>query len=151
MGCGVNDVRFLDMNGDGLDDLACVDKKGNLFLSVNQGDGDRSKGKPPTFKSKGKIKDSETNKRERVVLGDIDGDGRGDYGIIIDDPYEGPDGTVHVYSHVDFWRNGGTEDVPKYWQFLGTREKAWDRGDVRMEDINGDVSCGSHPPTEHLL
>ncbi|KAF4998528.1 hypothetical protein FDECE_11769 [Fusarium decemcellulare] len=121
-------VFFIDMNADGLDDFVCIDSKGNAYLSVNKGDGSRSGNKPPSFKYMGKIKDTETNDRKRVVLADIDGDGRGDYGVIVDS------------STVRFWRNGWVEDAPKYWQSLGV---IWSStfGDVeaiRFEDVNGD-------------
>lgn len=123
-------VFFIDMNADGLDDFVCIDSKGNAYLSVNQGDGDRAGGKPPSFKQAGKIKDTETSKRERVVLADIDGDGRGDYGVMDDDAI------------TSFWRNGGTGDAPEYWQALGVR---WSiligtPEAMRYEDLNGDVS-----------
>ncbi|SPN96486.1 uncharacterized protein DNG_00014 [Cephalotrichum gorgonifer] len=99
-------------------------------LSVNQGDG--SGDTPPTFKDAGLIKTSE-GKQSRVRLADIDGDGRGDYGII------GDDGKIR------FWRNGWVDDVPKFWQYLGVRSSlnSGESGDthadgVRFEDINGD-------------
>lgn len=95
--CNPRGVRFIDMNGesfrsgwycnltdiciaDGLDDLVCIDPDGNLYLSINQGDGSASK--PPTFKrvsATAKIKNTEGFKQDRIVLADIDGDGRGDY------------------------------------------------------------------------
>jgi hypothetical protein len=122
------------MNGDGLDDLVYVDADGNAYLSINQGDGNRAAGKSPTFK---RVSDTALifttagSDRDHVVLADIDGDGRGDYGIIEDN------------GEVLFWRNGGTADSPEYWQYLGKRWTAPDLGDVtgvRFEDINGDVS-----------
>lgn len=134
MFCIPRGLRFIDFNGDGLDDLACIDQAGNLYLSINQGDGDRAAGRPPTFKrvsDSAKIKDTEGYAQDRVVLADIDGDGRADYGIIDDS------GNVH------FWRNGWIDDIPKYWQALGLRFTAKGMGDVRgvrFEDINGDVS-----------
>lgn len=131
-------VRFLDRNGDGLDDLVCITKKGDVALSVNQGDRDRNDGKPPSFKGEGRIKGTETDDRERVVMADIDGDGRGDYGVIVDGGSSDFDS-----SYVDFWRNGWVDDRPKYWQFLGTKVKRGVRTKehVRFEDLNGDVSC----------
>jgi hypothetical protein len=79
-------VNFIDMNGDGLDDLVYIGADGNAYLSVNQGDGDRAAGKPPTFKrvsDAAKIKDIEAYGRDYVRLADIDGDGRADYGVSI--------------------------------------------------------------------
>lgn len=131
-------VFFLDMNADGLDDFVCVDSKGNIDLSVNQGDGDRASGKPPSFKSVGRIKDTETNSRDNVAMADIDGDGRGDYGV------------KAKYGQVSFWRNGGTGDAPAYWQALGVKWDEYDDGPgIRFGDLNGDVSIplASSAPT----
>ncbi|KAH7390083.1 family 3 carbohydrate esterase [Cadophora sp. MPI-SDFR-AT-0126] len=131
-------VNFIDMNGDGLDDLVYIDADGNAYLSINQGDGDRGAGKPPTFKrvsSTAKIMDTNGYDRPFVVLADIDGDGRGDFGRI---DYDG---------NVKFWRNGGTGDSPSYWQALGQRwaSKNYAGSDLngnfegtRFEDVNGD-------------
>ncbi|KAF4412991.1 Multidomain esterase [Colletotrichum fructicola] len=128
--CNPRGVRFIDMNADGLDDLVCIDPDGNLYLSINQGDGSDSK--PPTFKrvsTTAKIKDTEGFKQDRIVLADIDGDGRGDY-CHLDDG-----------GNVWCWRNGWVDDIPEYWQALGLRFTAKGMGDVhgvRFEDINGD-------------
>ena len=133
MYCIPRGLHFIDMNADGLDDIACIDPDGNLYVSINQGDGGGNK--PPSFKMANNgaaIKTSEA-KQEHVKLADIDGDGRGDY-VVVD--YNGK---------ARVWRNGGQGDVPEYWQYLGERfnlevpgptagEKA-----VRFEDINGDV------------
>lgn len=73
--------------------------------------------------------------RDFVVLADIDGDGRGDYGRV---DYDG---------NVRFWRNGGTGDAPSYWQALGTTwptqnyvgtDTEGTYAGTRFEDINGD-------------
>lgn len=130
-------VNFIDMNGDGLDDLVYIDADGNAYLSINQGDGIRGAGRPPTFKrvsATAKIMDG-TWKRPFVVLADIDGDGRGDYG------------RADFDGNVRFWRNGGTGDAPAYWQDLGVRwetkfyEKDAGLGEyegMKFEDVNGD-------------
>ena len=123
-------VNFIDMNGDGLDDLVYIDSDGNAYLSINQGDGNHAAGKPPTFKrisSTALIKSNEGYGRDQVVLADIDADGRGDYGVM--------DNSGQVY----FWRNGGNTDAPEYWQALGMRFQGT-VGSTRFEDINGDVS-----------
>lgn len=131
--CIPRGLHFIDMNADGLDDIVCIDADGNAYLSVNQGDGNRAAGKSPTFKrvsSTALIKTNEGYPQDRVVLADIDGDGRGDYGIIDDS------------GNVLFWRNGWVDDIPKYWQAMGLRFTAKNMGDfrgVRFEDINGDV------------
>ncbi|KAF4963513.1 hypothetical protein FSARC_8480 [Fusarium sarcochroum] len=125
-------VNFIDMNSDGLDDLVYIDADGNAYLSINQGDGNRAAGKPPTFKrvsSSALIKKTEGKKRDHVVLADIDGDGRGDYGTL--------DDAGNAY----FWRNGWIDDLPKYWQSLGKRFEGKGKGDLRgvmFEDVNGD-------------
>ncbi|KAJ3548060.1 hypothetical protein NM208_g1190 [Fusarium decemcellulare] len=125
-------VKFIDMNAGGLDDLVYIDADGNAYLSINQGDGNRAAGKPPTFKrvsSTALIKKTEGKKRDHVVLADIDGDGRGDYGVLDD------------AGNAFFWRNGRIDDIPKYWQYLGKRFEGKNKGDLRgtqFEDINGD-------------
>lgn len=127
--CEPSGLHFIDWNGDGLEDLVCVEEDGSLSLSINQGNGDEQT--PPAFKRVGKVKGGE-GKRERVRLADIDGDGRADYGVIQDD------------GKVKFWRNGGVDDDTETWEFLGVR---WDSGEqgkedvggIRFEDINGDV------------
>ncbi|KAK7216223.1 hypothetical protein V2G26_004226 [Clonostachys chloroleuca] len=124
-------VNFIDMNGDGFDDLVYIDEDGNAYLSINQGDGDRAAGKAPTFKrvsDTAKIKTTEGYGREKVRLADIDGDGRGDYGV-----WDG--------SSWKFWRNGGVGNIPEYWQALGARRKDQGYGSYEgyiFEDVNGD-------------
>ncbi|OBT86293.1 hypothetical protein VE02_05585 [Pseudogymnoascus sp. 03VT05] len=128
--CIPRGVRFIDMNGDGLDDLVCIYPDGSLYLSVNKGGG--SGNTPPTFKrvsDTGFIKSSE-GEQARVRLADIDGDGRADYGIM------DKDGSIR------FWRNGWINDIPQYWQYLGVRATipgGYSHVDgVRFEDIKGD-------------
>lgn len=146
--CEADGVNFIDMNGDGLDDLVCIGGDGDAFLSVNQGDGDRKAKKPPSFKSVGLIKKSETTKRKYVLIADIDGDGRGDYGVMKKGRDTIEDGSSTRYDYY-FWRNGWVDDKPKYWQAMGKRDSrkvdeektrwggpSW----PRFEDINGDVS-----------
>jgi hypothetical protein len=65
---------------DGLHALVCINGEGTAYLSINKGDGSRTR--PPTFKSissDAKIKDSEGFPQSQVIMGGIDGDGRGDY------------------------------------------------------------------------
>lgn len=140
MYCIPRGLHFIDMNADGLDDIVCIDPDGNAYLSINQGNGNGNN--PPSFKrvsSDAKIFSSK-GKQENVMLGDIDGDGRGDICIV---DY---DGNAHCY------RNGGQNDIPEYWQDLGVRVNLGVGGDggkigpeagykaVRFEDVNGDVS-----------
>ena len=114
--------------GDGLDDIVCVASNGDASMSLNLGDGSGTK--PPTFKSMGLIKTNEGHAQNAVRLGDIDGDGRGDYGVVID-------GATWWY------RNGGIGNTPSFWQPLGQRAGYFgvtdtDTRGVRYEDINGD-------------
>lgn len=130
--CEAEGVNFIDMNADGLDDLVCIDSKGNAYLSINRGDGDAQSKKPPSFKNLGLIKTTETTKRKYVFLADIDGDGRGDYAVANE--------VDRIWSD-SFWRNGGVGDKPEYWQALGGRSSRYDNPAVRRyEDVNGDVS-----------
>ncbi|KPM44471.1 hypothetical protein AK830_g2091 [Neonectria ditissima] len=127
--CDPSGIYFIDMNADGLDDFVCIEETGDAYLSINRGDGDRAGGKVPTFRHVGKIKSNEGYKRDHVLMADIDGDGRGDYGIV--------DGS----GNVRFWRNGWVNDMPQYWQDLGRRFASTGLGSylgVRFEDINGD-------------
>ncbi|KAM0330967.1 hypothetical protein ACHAQA_003924 [Verticillium albo-atrum] len=128
--CIPRGLHFIDMNADGLDDIVCISPDGQLHLSVNEGNG--SGDRPPTFKYIGHIKNSEGT-QSRVRLADIDGDGRGDYGVI------GDDGSIR------FWRNGGNGDKPEFWQPLGIRSTmkpilpgTSQFEGFRFEDINGD-------------
>ncbi|KPM46037.1 hypothetical protein AK830_g415 [Neonectria ditissima] len=107
MYCIPRGLHFIDMNADGLDDIVCVGPEGNLYLSINKGDGNGNN--PPSFEFLDKIKENEGYKQDRVRLADIDGDGRGDYGILDDG------GNVH------FWRkqvdaDGAWVSVIESWQ-----------------------------------
>ncbi|KAM0544199.1 hypothetical protein ACHAPJ_011950 [Fusarium lateritium] len=127
--CDPRGIHFIDMNADGLDDFVCITANGDAYLSINRGDGNRAAGKSPTFRHVGKIKSNEGADRDHVVLADIDGDGRGDYG------------TLDAMGNVRFWRNGWVNDIPQYWQDLGRRFDNTGLGSyagVRFEDINGD-------------
>ncbi|KAK8062432.1 carbohydrate esterase family 3 protein [Apiospora hydei] len=125
--CIPRGVHFLDLNGDGYDDFACVAPDGNVYASINQRDGTADK--PPSFKNIGLIKQNEGYPQARVRLGDIDGDGRGDYCVL------------HDNGNIRCWRNGWIEDKPSYWQDLGVRFTGKGKNDfrgVRFEDVNGD-------------
>ncbi|ETS79802.1 hypothetical protein PFICI_07331 [Pestalotiopsis fici W106-1] len=125
--CIPRGVRFIDINGDGLDDFVCIAPNGDAFASINEGNGNANT--PPTFHSIGLWKENVGWTQEHIVLADIDGDGRADY------CYWDDGGNIWC------WRNGWIDDVPKYWQNLGMRFPAKGMGDahgVRFEDINGD-------------
>ncbi len=61
--CKPEGLHFIDMNADGLSDLACVNSDGSLSISINNGDGSGST--PPTFGPVLDIKKSE-GKQNRV-------------------------------------------------------------------------------------
>ncbi|KAI1765641.1 carbohydrate esterase family 3 protein [Hypoxylon sp. FL1150] len=127
--CIPRGLRFIDLNGDGLDDFVCISNPdGALYGVINNGDGSGSDG--PSWTSIGLIKDADSNfPQAQVRLADIDGDGRADF-VGLDS-----DGTAHV------WRNAGTGDTPSSWQSLGAKWTGGDQGNltgVRFEDINGD-------------
>lgn len=67
---------------DGLDDFICIAKDGTACASINNGDGNDS---APIFKSIGLWKEAVPRyDQSHVVIGDVDGDGRGDYCVIED-------------------------------------------------------------------
>lgn len=129
--CASGDVRWGDVNGDGLDDFICLDANGIPHVSINRA------GNPPKFESIGAIRDVKTAP-SKVRLADIDGDGRLDFC------------TVEV-NGVYCWRNAGTGDAPtaKYtghWEDIlmeggGTTldlPHGLDPAGTRLIDINGD-------------
>lgn len=102
---------------------------GTTYASINNGDGDAGRNRPPSFTDIGLWKSSEGHDQAHVRLADIDGDGRADYCVLADN------------GDITCWRNGWIEDVPAYWQPLGKRFTGKGMGDlrgVRFEDINGD-------------
>ncbi|KAI4602200.1 hypothetical protein KJ359_009438 [Pestalotiopsis sp. 9143b] len=125
-GCIPRGVRFVDLNADGFDDFVCINAEGNMYAGINQRDGTASA--PPTFRDIGLIKTNEGYAQDRVRLADIDGDGRADYCVIVDDA-----------GNVRCWRNGWVDDAPAYWEPLGIRFQAsGDIRGIRFEDLNGD-------------
>ncbi|KAH7375470.1 hypothetical protein B0T11DRAFT_345463, partial [Plectosphaerella cucumerina] len=126
--CIPRGIAFIDINADGLDDFTCTGPDGTVFASINTGNGGGVN--PPTFRNMGTWKRAVNGyAQDRVRLADIDGDGRADFC--------GLAGNGDTYC----WRNGGTGDMPEYWQALGRRFEGKGMGDlqgVRFEDINGD-------------
>ncbi|KAL4747888.1 hypothetical protein BDW72DRAFT_196314 [Aspergillus terricola var. indicus] len=82
--CKPEGVRFLDVNGDELDDYVCIALDGTTYASINNGDGDSGSNKPPSFTDIGLWKSPEGRDQEHVRLADIDGDGRADYCVLAD-------------------------------------------------------------------
>ncbi|KAF4983609.1 hypothetical protein FZEAL_1018 [Fusarium zealandicum] len=127
MRCSNAHVRWGDVNGDGLDDFICIQENGELYVSINKG------GSPPTFQNVGLYKMQEMGLgRDRVRLGDMDGDGRLDYCVI------STAGNFHC------WRNGGIGDKAAYWQDMGSgahifpSQNTGDMRGVQLVDVNGD-------------
>ncbi|PKK43057.1 hypothetical protein CI102_13335 [Trichoderma harzianum] len=120
--CIAKGVRFVDINADGLDDMICVAVDGTAYAMINNG----NRG----FTNSGEVwKASEGPKQDRVLLADIDGDGRADYCTIADN------------GDISCWRNGGQGNMPEYWQELGVVVQGKGFGDVngvRFFDLNGD-------------
>ncbi|EEU40647.1 uncharacterized protein NECHADRAFT_33967, partial [Fusarium vanettenii 77-13-4] len=126
--CKPKGVVFIDLNGDGLDDFACIGPDGAVYASINQGNGGGDK--PPSFVYKGLWRAADSRfPQAKVRLADIDGDGRADFCGLSDN------GDVYV------WRNGWINDMPEYWQALGKRFEGKGMGNLegtRFEDLNGD-------------
>ncbi|SCO35389.1 related to acetylxylan esterase [Fusarium fujikuroi] len=127
MSCSNAHIRWGDVNGDGLDDFICIQTNGELYVSINKG------GSPPTFQNVGLYKGQEMGLgRDRVRLGDMDGDGRLDYCVISNA------GNIHC------WRNGGIGDKAAYWQDMGqgshifASQNTGDMRGVQLVDMNGD-------------
>ncbi|KAI8721514.1 SGNH-hydro domain-containing protein [Fusarium sp. LHS14.1] len=126
--CIPRGIVFIDLNGDGLDDFACIGRDGAVFASINRGNGGGAT--PPTFRHIGLWKAAQPGyPQAQVRLADIDGDGRADFcGLSLN-------------GDISCWRNGGIQDKPAYWQALGRRFTGKGMGDlagVRFEDLNGD-------------
>lgn len=76
---GVSNISIAD----GLDDFICIGKDGTAYASINNGDGNDSA--PPIYKSIGLWKEAVPRyDQSHVVIGDVGGDGRGDYCVIED-------------------------------------------------------------------
>lgn len=126
--CIPRGLHFIDMNADGLDDHVCIHPNGDISVSVNNGDGDGDS--PPSFTDVGVVEVTGGDQGD-IVLGDIDGDGRADYGIADRDDWK-----------ILWFRNGGTKDKTEFWEPLGERTDLTPQVPIqyRFEDINGDVS-----------
>ncbi|KAL1864953.1 hypothetical protein VTK73DRAFT_5582 [Phialemonium thermophilum] len=115
--CADEGIRFVDVN----DDLVCIAANGDTSVSINRGN--------YSFSGPQVWKNNEGSILERIHLPDIDGDGRADYCVALDN------------GDIKCWRNGGQGDLPAYWQPLGVVFMGKGFGDVRgirFFDLNGD-------------
>lgn len=112
-----HDVRFGDLNGDGLTDCLCVESDGSLTAFLNDGGEDI-----PTdlqWSDLGVVMHAQGYSNDRIRLADIDGDGRVDY-LGIDDS-----------GNVQGWRNAGIEEngMPS-WIPMGIINSGGTMGDI---------------------
>lgn len=111
------DMRFGDLNGDGLADIFCVDSDGTLSAYLNANGG--SLPAEPVWTDLGVVMSAQGYSNDMVRLADIDGDGRVDY-LGID-----ADGNVRG------WRNGDTEKTGSpSWVDMGIINSGGTMGDV---------------------
>ncbi|MFC7385214.1 FG-GAP-like repeat-containing protein [Sphaerisporangium rhizosphaerae] len=113
-------IRFADMNGDGLDDYLVVQDQGQVRAWYNNG---AAAGEGWTWK--GEIASGVGATRDMVRLQDINGDRRADYLVVQDD------GTIRA------WLNdlGGRGWI---WQGTVIPGVGATRAQVRLHDLNGD-------------
>ncbi|KAL4946967.1 SGNH hydrolase-type esterase domain-containing protein [Aspergillus filifer] len=116
-------VRFADMNGDGRDDYLWISDDGKVTCYLNT-PGD-SPGKP-TWVPKGEIASGVGSRRDRILFGDINGDGRDDYLAIGDN------------GQVDAWLNTGTSDTPVWVPQGQIASGIGAAAGVRIADLNKD-------------
>ena len=126
--CKQANIRWGDVNNDGLDDFICLGDEGNMYVWINRGS------KPPVFSDVGLYKTAPGGyAMTNVRLGDIDGDGRLDYCVV-----NGGNGNIYC------WRNGGVGDMAAYWQDVGEGQPVFtgkgmgDITGVHLVDINGE-------------
>lgn len=147
-------------NNDGLDDFICISSKGNMQVvpypfryfyqqlstvlltlcdrNVHINDG----GRPPTFRDVGLYKQAPGGiARTNVRLGDIDGDGRLDYCVVVGN------------GDIRCWRNGGVGEKAAYWQDFGsgapvfTGKGMGSIDGVMLVDINGEYVFKTFGPS----
>lgn len=125
--CVPGSVHFGDVNNDGFDDIICIDRNADMYVSLHRGVNNGV----PSFAWQGLYYAAPAGyERQHVRFGDIDGDGRLDYCLTHE-----RDGDVHC------WRNGGQGDKADYWQDYGVVFKSIGMGDIRgtrLVDLNGD-------------
>ncbi|KAL4886051.1 hypothetical protein BJY04DRAFT_213590 [Aspergillus karnatakaensis] len=123
-------VQFADMNGDGRDDYLWVSKEGAVICYLNKPGKERGKPSwhPIGETARGEIASGVGASRDRILFGDIDGDGRDDYLVVGDG------------GQLEAWLNIGSGDKPS-WRPVGQVASGINAGDgagVRVADINND-------------
>ncbi|KAM0323888.1 hypothetical protein ACHAQA_008469 [Verticillium albo-atrum] len=128
--CITRGIRWGDINGDGLDDYICITPDGTPYVAINTS---KLGQVVPTFGAFFKWRNPISGyAQDRVLLGDIDGDGRLDYCVRHDN------GDIHCY------RNGGLGNGAAYWQDIGSggpvflNKNTGDARGLRLIDMNGD-------------
>jgi hypothetical protein len=133
------DMRFGDINGDGLADYFCLNTDGSLSAYLNAGGGDFPA--EPIWIPMGIIMTAQGYSNDIVRLADMDSDGRVDY-LGID-----ADGNVRG------WRNVGTEKttVPS-WVDMGIIDSGGTMGDVNgICFVNFRSDLPGRPKSKSLL
>ncbi|KAH7399037.1 carbohydrate esterase family 3 protein [Phaeosphaeria sp. MPI-PUGE-AT-0046c] len=123
--CLSKDVRWGDVNGDGLDDFICLGGDGIPHVSLNRA------GVPPKFDFIGAIREDKTDP-SHVYLADIDGDGRVDFCQV-------------EFNGIKCWRNNGVGDTGSWENTFNNGngntldfDSSLDPAGTYLVDINGD-------------
>ncbi|KAH8821022.1 hypothetical protein F5884DRAFT_850267 [Xylogone sp. PMI_703] len=123
-GIGKDDkgVRFADIDGDGRDDYLWVSPTGEVTCYLNLAGESRGR---PSWKPIGEIA-SGVGARDRVLFGDVNGDGRDDYLLVTDS------------GGLQAWLNTGSGDAP-VWKPQGDIAGGIGAPEgVRIADLNND-------------
>ncbi|KAL4874257.1 hypothetical protein BJY04DRAFT_225207 [Aspergillus karnatakaensis] len=116
-------VRFADINGDGRDDYLWISEGGAVTCFLNQPGSTRGK---PNWNPIGEIATGVGAGRDKILFGDINGDGRDDYLVV------GDGGALEAFL------NTGTGDKP-VWIPQGEVASGIGAGaGVRLADVNDD-------------
>ncbi|KAL4886052.1 hypothetical protein BJY04DRAFT_213591 [Aspergillus karnatakaensis] len=117
-------VRFADINGDGRDDYLWVSEEGKVIGYLNTAGGSDGK---PIWIPQGEIATGVGARRNQVIFGDINGDGRADYLVV------GENGALETWLNTDAG-TGNPVWIPQGKIAAGAGAAAG----ARIADINGD-------------